>query len=77
MNNEDESGVPKHVGVVKEYTVALVTFAFVSFNPVNPELNPMCYLLALLAHQFLHVSRIRVKSLTIRLLMSYIRSAYS
>jgi len=29
-------------------------------------------LLALLAHHFLHVSRIRVKSLTIRLLMSYI-----
>jgi hypothetical protein len=29
-------------------------------------------LLALLAHHFLHVSRIRDKSLTIRLLMSYI-----
>jgi len=34
-------------------------------NPINPELNPICYLLALLAHHFLHVSRIRVKSLTI------------
>ena len=43
-----------------------------SFNPLNPELNPICYLLALLAHHFLHVSRIRVKTLTIRLLMSYI-----
>ena len=42
------------------------------FNPLKPELNPICYLLALLAHHFLHVSRIRVKSLTIRLLMSYI-----
>ena len=31
-------------------------------NPLNPELNPICYLLALLAHHFLHVSRIRVKS---------------
>ena len=41
-------------------------------NPLNPELNPICYLLALSAHHFLHVSRIRVKSLTIRLLMSYI-----
>jgi transposase len=41
-------------------------------NPLNPELNPICYLLALLAHNFLHVSRIRVKSLTLRLLMSYI-----
>jgi len=42
-----------------------------TFNPLKPELNPICYLLALLAHHFLHVSRIRVKSLTIRLLMSY------
>ena len=49
------------------------------FNPLNAELNPICYLLALLAHHFLHVSRIRVKSLTLRLLMSYIYilSAYS
>ena len=42
------------------------------FNPLKPELIPIFYLLALLAHHFLHVSRIRVKSLTIRLLMSYI-----
>jgi len=41
-------------------------------NPLNPELNPICYLLALLAYHFLHVSRIRVKSVTRRLLMSYI-----
>jgi hypothetical protein len=44
----------------------------VVFNPLKAELNPICYLLALLAHRFLHVSRIRVKSLTLRLLMSYI-----
>ena len=38
-------------------------------NPLNPELNPICYLLALLgAHHFLHVSKIRVKLLTFRLL---------
>jgi hypothetical protein len=43
-----------------------------SVNPLSPELNPMCYLLALVAHDFLHVSRIRVRSLTLRLLMSYI-----
>jgi hypothetical protein len=43
-----------------------------AINTLNPELNPICYLLALLAHHFLHVSRIRVKSLTLRLLMSYI-----
>ena len=41
-------------------------------NPLNSELNLICYLLALLAHHFLHVSRVRVKSLIIRLLMSYI-----
>jgi hypothetical protein len=33
-------------------------------NPLNAELNPICYLLALLeAHHILHVSRIRVKVL--------------
>jgi len=42
-------------------------------NHLKPELNPICYLLALLgAYHFLHVSRIRVTSLTFRLLMSYI-----
>jgi len=47
-------------------------------NPLNPELNPICYLLALLgAHHFLHVSRIRIKLLTFRLLMSYIWSTHS
>jgi len=41
-------------------------------NPLNAELNPICHLLALLGvHHFLHVSRIRVKPLTLRLLMSY------
>ena len=34
----------------------------IAVNPLKPELNPICYLLALLAHHFLHVSRIRVKS---------------
>ena len=42
-------------------------------NTLKTELNPICYLLALLAaHHFIHVSRIRVKLLTYRLLMSYI-----
>jgi len=46
---------------------------YLYLNPLNPELNPICYLLALLgAHHFLHVSRIMVKLLTFRLLMSYI-----
>ena len=39
-------------------------------NPLNPKLNPICYLLALLwAHHFLDVSRIRDKLLTFKLLM--------
>ena len=45
---------------------------FIQINPLKPKLNPIYYLLALLAHHFLHVSRIRVKSLTFRWLMSYI-----
>ena len=44
------------------------------FNPLNAELNPICYLLALLgAHHFLHVSRIMVKSVAARLLRSWVR----
>jgi len=36
------------------------------FNPSNAELNPICHLLALLgAHHILHISRIRVKLITI------------
>jgi len=59
--------------LASETLTSLVTHLI---NPLNPELNPICYLLALLgAHHFLHVSRIRVKSLTFRLLMSYIYGA--
>ena len=55
----------------KSYSDLTVQLCF--NNPLNPELNLICYLLALLgAHQFLHVSRVRVKSLTLRQLMSYI-----
>ena len=58
--------------------VGFLTHAKISslLNPLKPELNPICYLLALLgAHHFLHVSRISAKSLTLRLLMSYIYGA--
>jgi len=57
-----------------------------SFNPLNAELNPICYLLALLgAHHFLHVSRIRVKhiiktkekNINLKLLNKQIFSSYS
>jgi len=34
----------------------------ICINPLKAELNPICYLLALLVHHFLHVSRIRVNT---------------
>ena len=67
------------VPVLKKETpepVHIFLFLKTHFNPLNPELNPMCCLLALLgAHHFLHVSRIRVNSSTFRRLMSYIYGA--
>ena len=63
--------------VALHYTLIILTTGHhtdptrIQINPLKPELNPICYLLALLAHHFLHVSRIRVKSLTFRRLMSY------
>jgi len=58
---------------IKKFEVNLVPLYnrtkinLVEVNPLKPELNPICYLLALLgAHHFLHVSRIRVKLLTLR-----------
>ena len=58
----------RRINCINTYTRCIDTV-----NPLNAELNPICCLLALLgAHHFLHVGRIRVKSLTLRLLMSYI-----
>jgi hypothetical protein len=58
------------------FVVCAVTILLMKINPLNPELNPICCLLALLgADHFLHVSRIRVQSLTLRLLMSFIYGA--
>ena len=58
--------------ICRTYHIAY-TVVSLRINPLNPELNPICYLLVLLgAHHFLHVSRIGVKSLTFRRLMSYI-----
>jgi hypothetical protein len=43
------------------HSVLTLCFFVTRINPLNTELNPICYLLALLgAHHFLHVSRIRV-----------------
>ena len=79
------SGIRFQIVMVWEFRIYLSGFVMGNtayyanrqlFNPLNPELNPICYLLALLgAHHFLHVSRIRVKLLTFRLLMSYIYGA--
>ena len=61
---------------IKHSTQSEHHLEFLNINPLNPELNPICYLLALLGvHHFLHISRIRVKLLTFRLLMSYIYGA--
>ena len=56
----------------EEFPAVLLNAIDRHINLLNAELNPICYLLALLAHHFPHVSRIRVKLLTLRLLMSYI-----
>jgi len=64
-----------HLSPLYAFTLCTGT-TYLYFNPLKPELNPICYLLALLgAHHFLHVSRIRVKLLTFRLLMSYVYGA--
>ena len=39
-------------------------------NPLNAQLNPICHLLALLAHHILHVSGLRVKETVERYLYS-------
>ena len=62
----------KQYMILWKYHFCLITKETDTINPLNPELQPICYLLALLAHHFLHVSRIRVKLLTLRRLMSYI-----
>jgi len=64
------------VAVIVFVALLFLLLSLIHVNPLNAELNPICYLLALLgAHHFLHISRIRVKSLTLRLLMSYIYGA--
>jgi len=39
----------------------MYSLKYLTVNPLNAELNPICYFLVLLgAHHFLHVNRIRV-----------------
>jgi len=68
------NGIPDYVNTTYEtYSRhSVISGITVEFKTLDAELNPICYFLALLANHFLHVSRIRVKSLTLRLLMSYI-----
>ena len=55
------------VNIVRVADRQVIQLHKTSVNPLKPELTPICYLLALLgAHHFLHVSRIRVKLLTLR-----------
>jgi len=52
--------IPSHIS---KFIIDYQYFSVVlkGINPLNAELNPICYLLALLgAHHFLHVSRIRI-----------------
>jgi hypothetical protein len=39
-----------------------MTYTTYHINALNAELNIICYLLALLAHHFLNISRIRVNT---------------
>jgi hypothetical protein len=67
LNHINEGTLPEYRS--KNFQVSI-------FNSLNAELNSICHLLALLGvYHFLHVSRIRIKSLTLRLLMPYIYGA--
>ena len=66
------SDMVPHIACVVYSCLINCSTILLCFNPLNAELNPICYLQELLAQNFLHVSRIRVKSLTLRLLMAYI-----
>ena len=71
IKNRDTTAVK--LGMFAVNVLSLLYVKLYLVNPLNAELNPICYLLALLgAHHFLHDGRIRVKSLTLRLLISYI-----
>jgi len=52
-----------HVAILAVYSNARTYTHFKTsthVNPLNAELNPICHLLALLAHIIFHVSRVRV-----------------
>ena len=52
--------------VIFAFPALHITAKNISINPLNAELRPICHLLALLAaHHIPHVSRIRVKNVTV------------
>ena len=67
---------PKHVAEIRKNMLCIRLFVFITvyrkaletavtptyINPLNAELNPICHLLALLAHHILHISRTAVNS---------------
>jgi hypothetical protein len=58
----EEQGIFMHMSLFKLRIIYRHYFTKVGDNekirPLNAELNPICHLLALLAHHILHVSRI-------------------
>ena len=59
--------VPETNHVSRVYSAEVFSVFTICVNPLKPELNPIYYLLVLLgAHHLFHVSRIRVKLLTLR-----------
>jgi len=72
LQKHNSSYTQTHLRALHYTTLHFSLRVHLRFNPLNAELNAICYFLALLAHHFLHVSSARVKSLTLRLLMSYI-----
>ena len=53
-----------HLNLTVQNILLEIKYSYI--NPLNAELNPFCHLLALLgAHHILHVSRIRVKAISL------------
>ena len=73
-DTEWRNGMVHYFGFTQPLSgTSISAISLISFNSLNAELNPVCYLLTLLgARHFLYVSRIKVKLLILSLLMSYI-----
>jgi hypothetical protein len=57
----DGTVMPKHIALIKHYTIVYDACAFGWFSPLKAELNPICHFLALLGGAtIVVVSRLRV-----------------